>query len=229
MIDIHCHILPGTDDGAVDDAAALAMARVAAKDGVTTIIATPHISDHLLPAAEIKHRTDALNRLLHQANIPVNILPGAEIASHLDITHWGDYRLADGNSVLIEFPHSHFPTSAPNLLRDALAQGLQPIIAHPERNPGIMHNPTLLTPLVALGVRVQLTAQSIVGAFGPAIQQCAYFLLRQNLVHFLASDAHSPDYRTPQLSKGLKIAGKILGKQQALELVRVNPQATLNQ
>ena len=228
MIDIHCHILPGFDDGAVDEQAALAMARTAVKDGVQTIIATPHLNIDLHSAAEIAERTEKLNRLLEEENIRLTILPGAEVASHIDLCHWREFTLAGTNSVLVEFPHSHFPTSAQDLMHEALAQGLRPIIAHPERNPGIMLDPTQLAPLVKAGVRVQLTAQSIVGTFGSAIQQCAYYLLRQKLVHFLASDAHSPDYRTPQLSKGLKIVTKILGQKQAMALVLDNPQQTLN-
>lgn len=228
MIDIHCHILPGFDDGAVDEPAALAMARTAAKDGVHTIVATPHLNTELHSAEEITGRTAKLNRLLEEENIPITILAGSEVASHIDLCHWQEYTLAGTNSVLVEFPHSHFPASAPELMHEAVAIGLRPIIAHPERNPGIMLNPNLLTPLVKAGVRVQLTAQSISGTFGSAIQQCAYYLLRQKLVHFLASDAHSPDYRTPQLSKGLKIVSKILGKKQAMALVLDNPQDALN-
>lgn len=227
MIDIHCHILPGVDDGPTDTEQALAMAKIAVKDGITGIIATPHISDSFLDAEEIARRTKELNQALKQEGIPLTIYPGAELPSHYDLAVWGDYTLNNGKYILIEFPHSHFPSVGARLLEEGINQSFWPIIAHPERNPGVMRNPNLLEPLIKMGVKIQITAESIVGTFGPAIQQCAHYLLRRNLVHFIATDGHPMFNRQPRLAVGLKTAEKILGKGKGESLVQNNPAAVL--
>lgn len=227
MIDIHCHILPGVDDGPADTEQALAMARTAVKDGITDIIATPHISDAFQATEEIARRTKELNQALQQEGIPLTIYPGAELPSHYDLAVWGNYTINNGKYILIEFPHSHFPSVGARLLEKGLSQTFWPIIAHPERNPGVIRNPNLLEPLIKMGVKIQITAESILGTFGPAIQQCAHYLLRRDLVHFIATDGHPMFNRQPRLAAGLKIAEKILGPGKGESLVHTNPAAVL--
>ncbi len=227
MIDIHCHILPGVDDGPVDTEQALAMARTAVKDGITDMIATPHISDSFQNAEEIVKRTKDLNQALKQEGIPLTIYSGAELPSHYDLGAWGDFTINNGKYILIEFPHSHFPSMSTRLLKEGLKLDFWPIIAHPERNPGVIRNPDLLEPLIKMGVKTQITADSITGTFGPAIQQCAHYLLRRNLVHFIATDGHPMPNRQPRLAAGLKTAEKILGKGNGESLVKNNPAAVL--
>lgn len=227
MIDLHCHILPGVDDGPADTDQALAMARIAAQDGISTIIATPHISDAFQDAKEIYSRTKNLNQALKQQGIPITVYPGAELPSHFDLAVWGDYTINNSKYILIEFPHSHFPSAASRLLREGLNHSFCPIIAHPERNPDVMRNPNLLEPLITMGVKIQITAESIAGSFGPDIQQCALYLLRRSMVHFIATDGHPMPNRHPRLSAGLKTAEKILGAGKGDPLVRSNPAAVL--
>jgi len=227
MIDIHCHILPGVDDGPADMEQALAMARIAVEDGITTIIATPHISDSFQDAKEIYKRTRELNQALKQHGIALTVYPGAELPSHYDLSVWGDYTINNGKYILIEFPHSHFPSAGARLLQEGLNQSFCPIIAHAERNPGVMRDPNLLAPLITMGVTIQITAESIAGSFGPDIQQCAHYLLRRNMVHFIATDGHPMPNRHPRLSSGLKTAEKILGTGKGEPLVHNNPAAVL--
>jgi protein-tyrosine phosphatase len=227
MIDIHCHILPDIDDGPKDEHEALAMARAAVADGITTIIATPHIQEPRLRPELIASRTEALNHLLQLRQVPLTVVAGCEVSSHTDADQWSQYGLYNSRYVLVEFPHSHLPSYTGSLLQSVLDHGLLPIIAHPERNPGVLRNPGLLEPLVRLGVKVQLTADSLLGTFGPAIQQCSAYLLRRKLVHFLASDAHSASYRLPVLSKGVRAAAKLIGPKAAEMLVSAHPQAVL--
>lgn len=204
------------------------MARAAVADGITTIIATPHIQEPQISPELIASRTEALNHLLQVSQVPLTVVAGCEVSSHTDVGHWSQYGLCNSRYVLVEFPHSYLPAYTETLLQSVLDQGLFPIIAHPERNPGVLRNPALLEPLVRLGVKVQLTADSLIGTFGPAIQQCSAYLLRRNLVHFIASDAHSASYRLPVLSKGVRAAAKLIGRKAAEILVSAHPQAVLH-
>jgi len=98
-----------------------------------------------------------------------------------------------------------------------------PIVPHPERNPSVVRRPQLVADLVEAGALVQVTAGSLVGGFGPEARECASYLLEKGLVHFLATDAHSPKWRQPLLAQGVKAAGRIIGETEARRLVEGNP------
>jgi protein-tyrosine phosphatase len=197
MIDIHCHILPGVDDGAKDLAESLEMAKTAVNQGITTIIATPH---HLNNAYEnrkpqILQQATELNKALDSANIPLTILPGQEIRIYGEILE--DYHkqeilpLVGSNYLLIELPSGHVPRYTEKMLYDLQLQGFIPIIAHPERNREINQHPEILYQLVKKGALTQVTAASICGAFGKKIKTFSQQLIESNLTHFIASDAHN--------------------------------------
>lgn len=151
------------------------------------------------------------------------VLPGYEIPYHLVAELAPTHTLAGSRYVLVEFPHSYIPIGAFNLLHDLTVSGLIPVIAHPERNGGVIMDPDILTDMVDAGALVQLTASSITGELGPDAQQCAHYLLKNNSAHFIATDSHSPSFRKPTLSKAKKVAARLIGREKAALLVKQNP------
>lgn len=210
MIDIHCHILPGVDDGAKNIEASLEMARAAVRQGIQTIIATPHHknNDYENPKPHILAKVEELNTALLAADIPLSILPGQEIRIYGEVLE--DYHkqeiltLANSNYILIELPSSHVPRYTEKLLFDFQLEGLIPIIAHPERNQELVQNPDLLYQFVEKGALTQVTAASVCGAFGKKIRDYSYKLIENNLTHFVASDAHNLVNRTFMLDDAYK-------------------------
>lgn len=227
MIDGHCHILPGVDDGAGDIHESLKMARVAAGDGINGIIATPHVYDIGISPEDIATGVDRLNRLLVRKRIPIKVYPGAEVSMGMDIEKLQSYTLNRSQYILIEFPHDHLPSYAGKLLYWLAVRGLRPIIAHPERNHAVLRSPATLLRLLNKDVYVQITAGSLTGDFGGDIQHCAEFLLNAGKVDIIASDAHSGTIRTPRLSLAVKQATKQIGETSAMRLVQTNPEAVL--
>jgi protein-tyrosine phosphatase len=228
MIDVHCHILPTIDaDGPSHLEDVLEMARIAVADGIRQIVATPHVKEVIHPPERIRDRVAELNAALREKEIPLKILPGAEISAMLSTSMLRDYTLNGSDYVLLEFPHSHLPQNAGQILFDALLAGLTPVIPHPERNPSVVRRPELLLDLVEAGALVQITAESLIGGFGPDAMACAVYLLKKKVVHFLATDAHSPTWRRPILSQGVRAAAKIVGETVARRLVTLNPAAVI--
>jgi protein-tyrosine phosphatase len=227
VIDIHCHILPGIDDGPSDIQESIQMAEIAARDGITKIVATPHIKNILHPMSSIRDMIARLNKKLSELNISVEILQGADVHAMLDISLLKGYTINNTQYILVEFPHTHLPNSMKEVLFKMMVQGYCPIITHPERNVSVLRDPRVLFELINGGVLAQITADSIIGTFGIDIQECSRYLLKKNMVRFIATDAHSSQHRKPVLSQGLKAAGKIIGKEKALKLVTSNPEAVV--
>jgi protein-tyrosine phosphatase len=222
MVDIHCHILPGIDDGPASMAEALQMARIAAADGIRKMVATPHLTD--LPSPKlIREMVCQLNAALADAAIPLEVLPGADASALLPADILRQYTINGTDYILFEFPHSHVPQNATELVFNVILAGMKPIITHPERNPSIVRRPEILFELVESGALVQLTAESLMGHFGPEAKACAEYLLDRRAAHFLATDAHSSHQRSPILSRGADIAAKIIGRTRAQALVTANP------
>lgn len=229
MIDIHSHILPGIDDGALNLDTSLAMAKIAVKDGICAMFATPHIQwGQEISPEQIKKQTAELNSILVDHKIPLTIYAGAEVPMGPEICSWRSHWLHNGPYILVEFPHSHIPTHARDYLYALQCEGLIPIIAHPERNGAVMQSPDLLVELVSTGCLTQITAESVTGEMGTQVQHCCHYLLREKVVHFLATDCHSTGFRKPLLKKAHKIVGRIVGKKQADSLVSKHPEAVIN-
>jgi protein-tyrosine phosphatase len=227
LIDIHCHILPGIDDGPADLSESLVMARLAAAAGTRVIVASPHVQEQRPSPGMIAASVATFNAELIDQGIALRVVAGAENAFHLGLEVLSRYPVGNSRYLLIEFPHTHLPLSAAGALFELINAGLQPIIVHPERNPSIINEPQLLFDLVKRGALVQLTAGSLTGDYGAAVRKCARYLLKQGVVDFLASDAHSSTRRIPDLRPGLKAAAKLIGKERAQVLVRDNPQRLL--
>ncbi len=234
MIDIHCHILPGIDDGSPDLETSVAMASMAAADGIETIIATPHVGMAQGPSMdEIRAAVKRLNRILEKEGIALHVLPGAEVQSHVAVAEAGGFCLACGSFFLLEFPSTYLPAESLEIVYATVGQGLTPIIAHPERNAAISADPEKLSPLMHAGAKVQITGASLTGTLGPDAFACAHFLIQHSMVHFIATDSHSPNFRRPVLSNAVKKAAKYLGGKKARALVLDHPRdiipTTMNQ
>ncbi len=223
MIDIHCHILPEIDDGPQRMEISLAMASKAAQDGIEVIIATPHTDGTTVNNITVTAKVSELNNELAQHSIPLEIVAGYEIPYQLVADLATTHTLAGSKYVLIEFPHTYVPKDAISTVYNLITQGLQPIIAHPERNAAVLAQPDLMAELAEAGALSQLTAASITGELGPDLQRCALYLLKNSLAHFIATDSHSPNFRSPVLRKAHAFAKKLIGRQQADLLTIENP------
>ncbi len=228
MIDIHCHILHDIDDGPYNIEESIEMAKIAHLDGITSIVATPHIKDTLIPPEIIQDRIDKLQSRLYQENVPVRILKGADVNVGIPPAFLNDYTINGTKYILFEFPHTHMPANARDLIFKAIIRGLHPIITHPERNPSVIKNPNLIVDLADSNTFIQITAGSLIGDFGPYAKHCAIHLLRLGVVHFIASDAHSSTWRKPVLSDGVKVAEKIVGTDAVYRMVMTNPHFVIN-
>lgn len=207
MIDLHCHILPGIDDGAKDLSDSVAMARKAVEQGIDTIVATPHHMNGYYENRKqaIVKKVAELQEELSSQQIDLKILPGQEVRIHGEMLagfEQGEIQpLADSSYVLAEFPSSHVPKYTEQLFFDLQMKGLTPVIAHPERNQQIIEQPDLLYKLVNNGALSQVTAASVIGGFGKNIKKFTLQCMEANLVHFIASDAHNLTRRTFQMAE----------------------------
>jgi len=229
FVDIHCHLLPNIDDGAGSWEESLAMAQLAADDGVSTVVATPHqLGKYRANRGEtIRVCCRQLQELLDQRGIGLRVLPGADVRIEPDIIRKiraGEVvTLADhGRYVLLELPHElYFPLD--RLLRGFRSAGLIGILSHPERNQGILGRPHVLEPLVDAGCLVQVTAGSLMGTFGPRIRSFAEWLILGGFVQFVATDAHGSKFRRPLMKRAFERVAEIAGDQAAIELCCGNP------
>lgn len=229
FVDIHCHLLPGIDDGSPDWETSLAMARMAVADGTRTIIVTPHQLGNFSHnrGNAIRELTGQLQDVLHQHNIPLEVLPGADVRiednmvdllSSGQVLSLGDKR----RHVLLELPHElYFPLE--KVLTELNRRGMTGVLSHPERNHGILRAPELLGPLVEAGCLMQVTAGSLMGTFGPQSQQLAEWMLSQGLVHFIATDAHGLKSRRPLISRAFERVKALVNQETALDLCARNP------
>jgi protein-tyrosine phosphatase len=198
MIDIHCHILPGCDDGPMELADSLIMAKAAVSEGITHLFATPHHlnGNYENTKSEIMERVHRFNLSLMKAEIPLTIYSGQELRIHhellkalnldeiLTLDNRGDY-------LLIELPSGEVPSFSLDIIYELGLRGITPILVHPERNRELMEDPSLLFELVQEGVLTQLTAASIIGHFGKRVKNFSEKIIEHNLAHFIASDAHN--------------------------------------
>jgi protein-tyrosine phosphatase len=201
VLDLHCHILPGVDDGAASLDESLEMARFCAGDGITHIVATPHCHRHCrMLRADILPHVARLNEAFLEARVPLVVLPGSEIqctdtAAYRREFEAGLYcHLGDRPAfTLLEFnwKPEQYPADAPELVDWLVRRGTTPIIAHPERHGFFAEDPARLAALVAAGAWLQVTVDSLLGNHGPAPRAAGESLLRQYPDAVLATDAHN--------------------------------------
>ena len=233
LIDLHCHLLPGIDDGAPDLETALAMARIAEADGIKVIACTPHIMpgyyDNDGPG--ICAAVDALQGELNCAGIGIDLIPGADVHLVPDLAGGlasGRLQtLGKSRYFLFEPPHHVAPPRLEDAVFDVITAGYHPLITHPERLTWIEAHYEVIQRIAHAGAWMQITAASVTGVFGKRPKYWAERMLSEGLVHVLATDAHNLRKRTPVLSAAVEAVAQRLGEQAALDMVVTRPRAVL--
>ncbi|PWH18773.1 MAG: hypothetical protein DDG58_06065 [Ardenticatenia bacterium] len=232
MIDTHCHILPGLDDGAASLEEALAMARIAVADGVHRLVATPHQEGWNAAACQhVQAAVQNLQRELNLNGIPLSLSSGMELLVTHDLLQTSDderaHTLNGSRYILLELPAFDYPLYTAEVIFSLQLRGLVPILAHPERNAVIQDDIGCAVRLLQRGVLMQVSADSLSPAADRAVRRCAQELLRRGLVHLLASDAHNASRRAPRLAAGVQAAARIVGSERAQAMVTRIPEAIL--
>ena len=229
FVDIHCHLLPGIDDGAKDWDETLAMAQMAVADGFSTIVATPHQLGSFAQnrGEQIRAAVVHLQTFLDQHQVPLRVLAGADVRIETgmldglkrgDVVSLGDHR----RHILLELPHELY-VPLDRLVVDLQSMRMVGVLSHPERNQGILSQPALVRPLVDAGCLMQVTAGSLTGSFGAPAHKLATWMLDQGLVHFISTDAHNTRSRRPQMSPAFAVVAERMGVETALDLCCRNP------
>ncbi len=234
MIDLHCHLLPGIDDGAENLAMSLEMARIASHDGITVTACTPHILptvyDNTGPA--IRASVTLLQNELVQAGISLRLVAGADVGVAADVADGlkDDRVLTLNNSryLLLEPPHYAPLPQLEEYVFKLQAAGFIGIITHPERLTWIETRYGLIERMVHNGAWVQLTAGSLMGRFGRRPRYWAERMLDEGLCHVLATDAHNTSSRAPLLAEARNAAAKRVGEREAMELVLHRPRGVID-
>jgi protein-tyrosine phosphatase len=228
MIDIHCHILPGLDDGAESFEVACAMAEMAVEDGVTHVIGTPHAAQgHKFVPELIRKKRDEL-----QVRFEGRLVLATGCDFHLSFDNLQEIRhdperftLNQKSYLLVEFADFSIPPSLDQALHELQLAGLHPIVTHPERNPLIRAQPERLYKWLRQGCYAQVTAQSLLGKFGSAAREMSELWLDAGAVHFVASDAHNVTSRPLRLKETYEMLAKSRGEDVARALMVENPLA----
>lgn len=214
---------------------ALEMAQMAVDDGITKMIATPHLFRGGYPEGGIdgiKKAREKFIRALEKNSIPLEILPGAEVhISHNLVNEIKNHRrslvLNKSRYMFIEFPSEHVFSGVKDLIFKLKTMGIVPIIAHPERNSVLRHNPEYLYDLLHMGVLTQVNQGSFSGVYGSRVQEAVFRFLELGYVHFLATDCHNTWVIQPKLSGAVRNAEKVIGEKNARALVEDNPLAVV--
>lgn len=213
MIDLHSHVLHDVDDGARTLEEAVEIARAAVAEGIEAMAATPHVRDDYPTSPDLMERRVAeLREALGAEGVPLEILPGGEVAiDRLDGLSPDDLRRfgLGGNPayLLVEFPYVGWPLVLPDTIFRLRTQGFIPVLAHPERNPEVQGNPARLRPLVDQGALVQLTSASLDGRIGRSSRAAGLELVELRLAHLIASDAHHPGIRAVGIGAAAEAVG----------------------
>jgi len=234
-VDVHCHCLPGLDDGPETLADALALCRALVADGVDTAIATPHqlgAYDSLNDGDSVRAAVQALDRALDEAGVPLRVVPGGDVRVDERIPALLEsgriLTLADGGRyLLLELPHDIFIDIA-RLVADLVSRGVTPIVSHPERNPFLLRRPGILREWLRQGARLQVTAASLLGDFGPLPERAAWQWIGAGAADLVATDSHDTLGRRPRLSEALGALAKRLGPAAARRVCVDNPRRVLD-
>ena len=235
MIDLHCHILPGVDDGAASEEESCLMARLAADSGVTALAVTPHcgvpgLFDNFADEALLA-RFHALRGLLEREDIPLRLYTGMEVF----VTEETPRYLREGRLLtlggsrylLVEFGFDESLDFAQRMLEELLAAGVVPVVAHPERYRFVQPQPERLLRWAELGCALQINKGSLLGRFGRRAARTARWCLGEGCVHLVASDAHSPWRRTPRMEEAWAFTAELDSPEIADFLLRDNPRRIL--
>lgn len=234
LVDIHCHLLPGIDDGSKDWQTSLKLARAAVKDGVTHAVVTPHTLNgrYINHKQDIIKLTDEFQQRLDEADIPLTVFPGQEVRLSGDLPQAladDDILFLDEDSkyMLLEFPSDDVPAYAKDMIFKVMQRGITPVIVHPERNQRILDEPTILQELIEQGCLVQITASSYMGTFGKEIEDVSRKFIQAGQCACFASDAHDLPKRQYQYREALEKLRQEFGSDLAQEY-QVNARALVN-
>lgn len=215
MIDIHSHIIPGIDDGARDMETSLEMLKTAEGDGTKTIFATPHFNRGYFEVEykDVLRLTEDLNKRARENGININILPGQEVylkrETPLDFKRGTIGTLGGSRYMLIELPMDNLPDFAMDSIYELKILGITPIIAHPERYLYIIKRPSLINHFIEEECLFQINSGSIRGLFGREVKSTAEILVKNGIMGFIASDAHTNNKRCPGLKKSFDIINNL--------------------
>ncbi|HDP69230.1 MAG TPA: hypothetical protein ENN38_00245 [Actinobacteria bacterium] len=228
FVDIHSHILPHIDDGSQSMEESLEIARLAVKNNIEVMVATPHFKHGFYtPSKEkILSSLKKLRAALKAADIPLEILPGSEAIISPEMIRPNNKQpltLNQGHYMLVEFMLDEISPFFEEILFKLQLKNIKPIIAHPERIYPIIENPQIIYNLAQKGCLLQVNAASILGLLGKEIESLSHSLLKRGIVDFIASDVHRPNKEVLNLSKTVKVAAKYVGGDRARALVRENP------
>ena len=225
--------MPGVDDGSPSLEESVTLAKVALQDGIRTIVATPHWSPpaYAGSVSETKARVAALQAELTRRGLALELLTGSEVLVEPETTRlYASGRISSLNGsryLLVEFPPNLVPSYAERVLFELQLQKAVPVIAHPERNLEIARDPRILERLVQRGVLAQVTAGSLMGAYGKQTMRAAEVLVKRRLVQVIASDAHSAHSRPPLLTEAVQRAARLIGQEEAVAMVTYIPATML--
>jgi protein-tyrosine phosphatase len=231
MIDLHHHLLPGLDDGSKSLETSVAMARLAADDGITHVVCTPHANGkYLFDPAVNEAKVAELRGALAAENIPLTLGLGCDF--HLSYDNIQEaketpsrFSINGLSYIMVEIPDYGLPRGLTEIFYELQLAGLTPVLTHPERNPTLQADMSRLEEWLRGGVLIQVTGDSVRGNMGKAAEKMAHQLLADRWVHFLATDAHNTSSRPPRLREAHAIVTKKYGAQYADFLCTINPRA----
>jgi protein-tyrosine phosphatase len=228
MVDLHCHILPGIDDGPAHMEESMAMAESAIADGITHVVATPHSSiEYFFDFVHVRQLRDEL-----QAKVDDRLKIATGCDFHLSPENLGSLRkdarqycINQRDYLLLEFNEFSIPPSMDQTLHGIQLAGVRPVITHPERNGILRAHPERLRKWVHLGCFAQVTGGALTGGFGAGSQQDALRWIGEGLIHFVASDAHNTRTRPLRLQPAYNMVVDRFGEEKARALFHDNPLA----
>lgn len=222
LVDLHCHLIPGVDDGAHDEAESLRMMQVALADGIGTIAATPHA--HRCPAKRVPEKVDRLNEIAQEHGLNLRIVPGIEVRYDPNLFQRfeaGEFRtLNNTRYLLLEL---YLSGSWPKRVMETIAElheaGVWPVLAHAERYEDVQRDPTILLDVIAAGVPVQLNADSLAGRPERGAREAAEYLISNRMAHLIASDGHNSRWRPPLLRAAFERVAELAGEDYAHAMI----------
>lgn len=232
-VDVHSHILPGLDDGPPDIFGSIRMAEEAAQNGVTDIIATPHLNQELFEFSRQARdvQIERLQAALREKKVPVFIHRGAEVRIVPQLPEWYDNgklpTLAGTRYLLFELPFGEMPFFTHDVTFAIRLKGIIPVLAHPERSVSFQDQPDRLAWMIEAGCLVQVNSTSLTGRLGDPSRATAIELLRRDWVHIIASDGHAAFDRGANFREALAVAAKYVGEEAAERMVKDNPRRIL--
>ena len=232
MVDTHSHILPGIDDGSKSLEESVELCRIAAADGVRSIVATPHVMEYRYPNTResIEASFALLDEAVRTEGIPLQLIKGAEVHVAADIVERlrnGDLLTYNdqGRYLLLEFPFQQIVTGTEEIVYRLRLAGVTPVIAHPERIGFFMDDLARLHRLVTLGALVSITGGSLLGGFGERSERAAWSMVERKLAHIVASDGHDRKHRRPELSGAAEALSARIGGEEARMMCVQRPSA----